>query len=51
MNSVHRSEEFPHVLAEAHLPNGRTAHIIPLTFGRARLVVALDVTTGYDDLW
>ena len=52
MNAVHRSEEFPHVLAEAHLPDGRTAHINPLTFGRARLVLVSKTNAlTYDDLW
>ena len=51
MNQVTLSPDWPHVLYEATLPDGRIAHIVPLTFGRARINVGRDIATGYDDLW
>ena len=34
------------------LPDGRTADVIPLTYGRARIVVGKEPERfGYDDAW
>ena len=41
--------EFVHGLKD--LPNGRRAYVIPLTFGRARVVVGQAGSLVYDDGW
>lgn len=52
MNELIRSDEWPHVLFQTTLPDGRQAHIVPLTFGRARItVVNQHNDLCYDDLW
>lgn len=40
-----------HYLAERDLPDGRRGWVIPLTFGRARIVVGPADSTFYDDGW
>ena len=40
------------MIAERTLPDGRSATVIPLTFGRARLCVSPpDNPMVYDDVW
>ncbi len=38
------------IIAERALPNGTIAQVIPLTFGRARIIVG-DGHTYVDDSW
>jgi len=33
------------------LPDGRTVEIIPLTYGRARIVIGHPDDLSYDDAW
>lgn len=40
-----------HVYATKQLPGNRTAEVIPLTYGRARICVGTTGSMGYDDLW
>ena len=40
-----------HILAERTLADGRILHVVPLTFGRARLHVGAADVEYYDDGW
>lgn len=52
MNELTISSDWPSVLFVTQLPDGRTAHILPLTFGRARITVVSQINAlTYDDLW
>lgn len=52
MNEITRSEDFPNVLCEVTMNNLRKVHIVPLTFGRARIaLVSATDPLCYDDLW
>ena len=52
MNELTQSKDWPHVLVDAQMSNGRSAHILPLTFGRARIcLVNQRWNQSYDDLW
>ena len=42
----------PDTLASGLLPDGRIVDVVPLTYGRARLVVSRDARVNwYDDGW
>ena len=52
MNEVSKSDAWPSVLFTANLPDGRSAEIVPLTFGRARITVVNEHDPlSYDDVW
>lgn len=52
MNQLTQSKDWPHVFVDAQLSNGRSAQIIPLTFGRARItLVSQQNDQCFDDLW
>lgn len=52
MNQLIQSNEWPSVLFETQLPDGRSAGILPLTFGRARIYVMNKHFWGFfDDVW
>ena len=52
MNQLTQSKDWPHVLVEAQMSNGRSAHILLLTFGRARIaLVSATNALIYDDMW
>lgn len=39
------------VVAERNLPDGRLLHVVPLTFGRARLNIGPQGQQWYSDGW
>lgn len=39
------------IIAERNLPDGRILHVVPLTYGRARLCVGPADSMCYEDGW